>query len=548
MGQLHTRNVEIHYSDTEDGLFRAKAIAQSCESDIAALAKLFQTTFDIPGLNQGGVRVYVISPPSGGASNTGWGGLLGASDMDINGDYVPPKPSSQGTILRNDQASLLFSAELCEILMDLSPSGWISNWSDGEALSIVLATELYTNAYYQTVGGAPRVNPWLQSERRDWISSTEVTDQNIISYGCGILFLNYLRFQLGFSLSQIIAARPAWGSGIFGHVTLADRFAVLTGKPASQGYPEFMALLEQHLPADQAAQCFVGRDNIFPLRDAAHRSVYSSDQTQQLSSARLEPSELVTLKPGILCGEGVFRFWRVEEANEITISASCAGFAMASFRWTINGASVGPGNQSFAFDVASDIVVPHSNRTVTTKTATGISIAYSITTSWNRSNLKISNLNHDGTYKLDIGFSAHEQQKNDGDLASNRNVDLPTLHFEDDGRFADAQRLCNGELVKMSADLQRLSAAMQAYKNAPDPQPDQCLGAVLAAAVAVKASINHAAEKMGKTGSVFLQEFSRPQHLAAEVAATRNQFLQARNQLGTEQIDQSTKDTGLKPK
>jgi hypothetical protein len=51
MGQLNTRNVEIHFSDVADGLFRAEAIAKSCENDIANLAAFFQTTYDVSGLN-----------------------------------------------------------------------------------------------------------------------------------------------------------------------------------------------------------------------------------------------------------------------------------------------------------------------------------------------------------------------------------------------------------------------------------------------------------------------------------------------------------------
>jgi hypothetical protein len=42
--------------------------------------------------------------------------------------------------------------------------------------------------------------------REDWISKTEQTDTNYFSIGCSVLFLNWMRFQLNFSWTQIIAA------------------------------------------------------------------------------------------------------------------------------------------------------------------------------------------------------------------------------------------------------------------------------------------------------------------------------------------------------
>jgi hypothetical protein len=97
MGQLHTRNCTIFFADVEDGQFRANALTQTCESDIQRLASLFRIPFDVDGLNRGGVRVYIISPPSGGASNPGFGGILSPSDMDINDDYAPAKRASRRT-------------------------------------------------------------------------------------------------------------------------------------------------------------------------------------------------------------------------------------------------------------------------------------------------------------------------------------------------------------------------------------------------------------------------------------------------------------------
>ena len=42
--------------------------------------------------------------------------------------------------------------------------------------------------------------------REDWVNKTDPTDVNYFSIGCSVLFLNWLRFQLNFTWTQIIAA------------------------------------------------------------------------------------------------------------------------------------------------------------------------------------------------------------------------------------------------------------------------------------------------------------------------------------------------------
>jgi hypothetical protein len=524
MGQLQTRNTTIFFNDVEDGQFRAQALAATCESDLTQLASLFRIPFDIDGLNSSGVRVYIISPPTGGASNIGWGGPLGRTDMDINGDFAPAKRDMQTPIVRAELVRMLYVAELAEIMMDIAPGAWNRGWSDGEALSVVLATELRPMGYYGGIADAPRVNPWLQSERPDWISNTEQTDKNSLSYGCGILFINYLRHQLGFDLATIIGTRPQVGLGSPAFYTLADRYAALTGNPATQAYPEFMSFLDRHLPRDQAAISWVGRDDIFPLQDSNRRSVFVSTDTMQLSSLRIEPAGHVSLKPGLLCGERDYTFWRVEEVSQVTASASCSGFASASFRWSINGIQLGPAS-SLQLELQADVSIPEPDRTIGHQPGAAVRVTYSIDGAWNRSSLRIQNIDHDSIYHLDIGVTATERLMHDGEVTTVHSAELSTLHFEYGANFAADQRLCNGDLEQVSADLAKLSDQMQLFRVAPDPQPDQRLAAVLAAAGAVNTRIAAAAEKMGSTGRVFLQELGRGSRMAEEVAVSRNRIL-----------------------
>jgi hypothetical protein len=527
MGQLHTRNCTVFFADVEDGQFRANALAQTCESDIGRLASLFRIPFDVDGLNSGGVRVYIISPPSGGASNPGFGGILSPSDMDINDDYAPAKRDAQTPIVRGEFVRMLFVAELSEIMMDITSGGWNRGSSEGEALSVVLGTEFRPMGYYGAASGAPRVNAWLQSGRPDWISRTEPTDQNAISYGCGILFINYLRHQLGFDLASIIATRPPFDIGAGGS-TLAGRYAALTGKPAAEAYPEFMAFLEQHLPSATAAQQWVGRDDIFPLQTPQRRSAFMSVGTTQISSLRSEPPSHITLKPGILCGEREYQFWHVDEVSQITASASCSGFGSASYEWSINGTKLAPTSGSqLSVQVQADVSVPQSDRTVTDQPGTTVQVDYLIQTGWNRSTLLIRNDGNDGIEHLKLHVSATEKFVNDASVSVGGDADLSTLHYEYARNFYDDQRLCNGDLVQMSADLAKLSHEMELALVAPDPQPDLRIAAVLAAARIINARIEAAADNMGSTGRVFLQELGRGSRIAQEAAAARSRAVQA---------------------
>jgi len=72
-----------------------------------------------------------------------------------------------------------------------------------------------------------------------------------------------------------------------------------------------------------------------------------------------------------------------------------------------------------------------------------------------------------------------------------------------------------------------MSEQMILYKNAPDLQPDQRIGAILAAAELVNSRIAAAAEKMGKTGPLFMREFSRNDCIAQEVTAANARVLDA---------------------
>jgi hypothetical protein len=151
-----------------------------------------------------------------------------------------------------DHTRMLVVAEEVEVFEAAQNRGWDCGASNGEGLSRVLATELYP----AELDGFATAAAWLDSsDRPDWVSKTDPTDQNAVSTGCAVLFLNYLRYQLNFSWPQIVAAAGS---------TLEQTYEALTGKTG--GFAPFKALLDQRFPPGRPSG--LTKDNPFPISSA----------------------------------------------------------------------------------------------------------------------------------------------------------------------------------------------------------------------------------------------------------------------------------------
>ena len=147
--------------------------------------------------------------------------------------------------------NMLNVAEADEVMMANQAAGWNCGASAGEGLSRVLATQRYP----ASLDGFASAATWLNSNRPDWVTQTENTDRDYTSIGCATLFLNYLRYQLHFSLVRIVEA---------GGTTLQQTYQKLTG--SSDAFAPFAALIQRHYPAGTPVT-LTGTDNIFPLLD-----------------------------------------------------------------------------------------------------------------------------------------------------------------------------------------------------------------------------------------------------------------------------------------
>ncbi len=128
------------------------------------------------------------------------------------------------------RVSALFEAELSECSM----GGNLCGVSTGEGLSRWCSTVIGNNVLAD-FATAPT---WVQDGMKDFVNTTDPTDQNADSTGCTMAFLSWLMSQ-GHSLNQIAPAMVSLGdSG-----TLAQLYANLTGKPAAKAWPTFKAAI-----------------------------------------------------------------------------------------------------------------------------------------------------------------------------------------------------------------------------------------------------------------------------------------------------------------
>jgi hypothetical protein len=242
-----------------NGPLLADAVLATCERDYAQLQGYFG------GITPAGLPFVInIVPGNGGASHATCASTTLSCDAFSGTDA--------------DLVRMLVVAEADEVFMAAQNTGWNCGASNGEGLSRVLATQPYP----AELNGFATASSWLNSARPNFVDQNDPTDRNFISIGCSTLFINYLRYQLHFSLAQIVQARG---------VNLQQTYANLTGSPDAFG--PFAALLQRHFPAGTAVN--LPNDNPFPLLDAASWGGWES-----LGGLLISPPEAVSWGPNRL--------------------------------------------------------------------------------------------------------------------------------------------------------------------------------------------------------------------------------------------------------
>jgi hypothetical protein len=235
---------------------RAAAFGNVCEPDYAVLCEWFGVAVGA-GLGPSNRVVVTLTKGVRGGSNTGYS--ASHPQMRVN----PELGASDDRVLG------IFVAEMIEILMTYK-GPWGPGNSGGEGLSRVAAQLLHPQF------GMGFVNAWLASDptvdptsavadsefRKDWVSENFTGgplraggsvrgDDDSYSNGCAMLFIYYLKSQLGFSMPQVVQN---------GGATLADTYQALTNGQTN-GFWGFKSLLAEHFPIGVQSPT----DDPFPL-------------------------------------------------------------------------------------------------------------------------------------------------------------------------------------------------------------------------------------------------------------------------------------------
>jgi hypothetical protein len=198
------------------GLQNATTLSNNADDVVTHNARIFGG-----GSSAVNVIVYAL-----GGQTDGTGGADHAACDFVNGGNLEVDATFDSN--NPDRRILaLFEAELSECAMN----GNLCGLSTGEALSRWCAAVVSENAL-SDFATAPQ---WAQDGMPDYVNTTAPTDRDPDSTGCGMAFISWLQSE-GKSLSSI--AEGMVGLGDSG--TLADLYAQLTGKDASNAWTEFI--------------------------------------------------------------------------------------------------------------------------------------------------------------------------------------------------------------------------------------------------------------------------------------------------------------------
>lgn len=242
-----TQHFAFEYNNAlnaNDATKLGQALAATAERDFATM------TFWFSGAAPSGPIDTKINVGSGGASN----------------DNVNNINLRLGATADFDLARFTLVAEVMEIFMATNPSGWKPGDSSGEGLSQLGAFTMYPDQLSDLNGPAVWLDTSVSStpaqpSRPDFVNTTEPFDGNFVSFGCALLFLYFLRSQLGFSMKAIISAHASTLEGVYANLT-KDHTA----------FPIFANLLEGAFPSGTPCG-LVGSANPFPLPSGVRLSV-----------------------------------------------------------------------------------------------------------------------------------------------------------------------------------------------------------------------------------------------------------------------------------
>lgn len=458
---LQSTNFTINYDPVlkPNSAKRANAILSICESELSALENWFGVSGGFGTNNR--IIVNVTGNDKTGAGNQGYK-TDGTTTMTVDAQEGNNNDANAAEIVR-----ALFVLELVEVLMGYRKTkglaSWTANDSNGEGLSQLLGLLRFPKGhalYY----GTPWVNTWLQLPDRDgsnhdWISNPEKSDKNNESFGAALLFLFYLKDQLGYSVESIIQA---------GGSTLESTYKTLIGQ--SGAITAFRSLINPYFPIGKTPA--LTTNDPFPLLGPSQRRVTITPDAKPIPGAATRVrSGLAKVSPYFTCPVDVYSYEIDRTPQVLTCVATTKGFAQPVYRWRVNGVDV-PNNGVInpSASVTEDEPNAPGQKTTSVKT---VPIGCAVTGDAFTSTLVMNFGSMVGHIDVTIEALAHEKYVSP-EIETN-GIEWVTVHNEEllwEARYYRDRQKCKERVDRIIHDYVRVDPFFNILFTLPDPPPD----------------------------------------------------------------------------
>jgi hypothetical protein len=464
----------------------ADAVLGLCEVDLARL------TVSMPSHSGGGGDPFVHPPVDIQIFNDLVNGPgFGAGD---NNGHIPGNQSririnpfsAAGVTITTDYAGFVFVAEMSELIMGFY--GWDAGSSQGEALSRVMAEELHP------ASTSNWVNVWLSAPRPrpDWISRDAAAnggifgrgDLNQMAYGCGMIFIYFLRYQLNFPYNQIVGA---------GGTLLSDRYRHLTGA-ADDPAARVAALLDAHFGIGSIN---LVSNNPFPLYDGAARKVLLAFGKPAAHVFLLPESGHAHIKPFFNCSAADYPYSEVGRNVTQTVTATTLGIGFPKFQWWVNGEQLFGLNGSRTVTAAVDVPDPQHPKQPQHKTANftfSYTISKVVTAAGGSSTLTLTSGSLDGAFGIELQADADEQAVPTGWVSAKAGLTFDTRWVIYGGSYSEDRDRCVAAFKKATAHWVRIKEPFNLLLTLPDPPEPGYLSRVLKAVAQIQYELSRLAE------------------------------------------------------
>ncbi len=450
-----TAHFVLHWDDV--ALPGSKAMATAlqavCETEFSTLAGWFAITSGFGAADP--IHLWVDLARGGGANNRGY---------QAGGKTTIHVDSQSGSTNAADSAEMVkmvFVNELVEVFMSFNDqktgtTTWNAADSAGEGLSQLCGIERFPRGHYLYYSSW--VDSWLQSPARaDFVTTSEATDGNQVSFGCALLFLYYLKSQLGFSVPKIIQQ---------GGATLEATFANLTGQAG--GFAAMSALVNAYFPV-ASTPLFSTFDDPFPLQDVSRRWV-TLQTTSHDGSPSVVASGHETVSPlgnAILCPERDYSFEVDSVPVTVAVQAETQGFGQAVFAWSVNGVAVNVGG---LITVQAQVqAVDPQNPTTSTSTTQSVQLDVTVSNTIDASTLRATPVGVSGLIDLTFSVAVHERFVQPADVTSTSAwSDVRTQRVVWEADYYRDAKTCKDRLRRT---LQHFGPFF-IWRTLPDPPPD----------------------------------------------------------------------------